>query len=467
MPPRNSRWKAAKKARDCKAAKAALKRSEAKDEASQDHPDAPKTIAKKSNESTSFVKANPPCVVLSTLFSGSTYQATRTILLMNGVKPCSRATFYTYQAEIGPKIVSLAKKSCQEAMMQSVSQGNYQFSQDSRWSSPRHGKENTNAMIDLKTSKVVSYYDTINDRNGKNPFGNFSGASNMMESNGLHHIASEMRENFGDKALDIVHDGDNKSANIYTQEGLNVNHYRDFGHAKKSLRNAFTSVRRELNYISKNEQPFYGVVEKMIQFAKFIVNVIDDPNLREELWMNSPNHLTGDHSHCIHPSEIKRRGRPRKINKSCFNIWDRGVKNLNYKHALERYCEKTVPIIRACCKGMATTVNESLNASIGTFSPKRVDLKSSYQYRSALAIGKKNDPEFIKKVFESVFKTNQLPDFIYSAILDLEEQNNIEKEKRNQLLERIRTTNAKNAAKKRALPYEEGDYNEKKDSYEF
>lgn len=459
MPPRNSRWKAAKKARDCKAAKASLKRSQAKDEVTQDHLDVPKTIEKKLDETTSFVKANPPCVVLSTLLSGSTYQSTRTILLMNRVRPCSRATFYTYQAEIGPKIVSLAKKSCQEAMMQSVSQGNYRFSQDSRWSSPRHGKENTNAMIDLETSQVVSYYDTINDRNGKNTFGNFRGASNMMESNGLHHIASEMRENFGDKSLDIVHDGDNKSGNICTQEGLNVNYYRDFGHAKKNLRNSFASVRRELNFIPRNEQPFYGVVEKMIQFAKFIVNVIDDPDLREMLWLNAPNHLMGDHSHYIHPSEIKRRGRPRKTNKAFFNIWNRGVENLNYKHALERYCEKTAPIIRSCCKGMSTTVNESLNASIETFSPKRVDLKSSYQYRSALAIGKKNDRDFIKKVFESVFKTSQLPDYIYFAILDLEEQNNIEKEKRNQMLERIRTINARNA--------EEGDYNEKKDSYEY
>lgn len=117
----------------------------------------------------------------------------------------------------------------------------------------------------------------------------------------------------------------------------------------------------------------------MIQFAKFIVNVIDDPYVREMLWLNAPNHQTGDHSHCIHLSEIKHRGRPRKFNKSCFNIWNRGVENLNYKYAFERYCEKTVPIIRAYCKGMAKTVNESLNASIGIFSPKRVDLKSSYQ----------------------------------------------------------------------------------------
>lgn len=98
------------------------------------------------------------------------------------------------------------------------------------------------------------------------------------------------------------------------------------------MRNAFTSVRRELNYYQKNEQPFYGVVEKMIQFAKFIVNVIDDPDVRVMLCLNTPNYLTGDHSHCIHLSEIKHRERPRKFNKSCFNIWNRGVENQNYKY---------------------------------------------------------------------------------------------------------------------------------------
>ena len=42
-----------------------------------------------------------------------------------------------------------------------------------------------------------------------------------------------MRENFGYKVLDIVHNGDNKSANIYTQEGLSVNHYKDLAMQKK------------------------------------------------------------------------------------------------------------------------------------------------------------------------------------------------------------------------------------------
>lgn len=48
-----------------------------------------------------------------------------------------------------------------------------------------------------------------------------------------------------------------------------------------------------------------------------------------------------------------------------------------------------------------------------------------FQYWSELAI--KNDPEFVKKVFENIFKTSQQTNFIYFAILNLEEQNNVEK----------------------------------------
>lgn len=180
----------------------------------------------------------------------------------------------------------------------------------------------------------------------------------MMESFGLHHIAREMRDYFSNEPLDIVHDGDNKVVNIYVQEGLTVNQYRDFRHAKKSLRNAFSTVQRKLNYMQKNEQPFYEVVEKMINFAKLFVNAIEHPDVREDLWMNAPNHLTGDHSRCIHPYDIKRRGRSPKVRKCSFSIWQRSVDNLNFKHALEKYCEKTIPIIKACCRGMATTVKE-------------------------------------------------------------------------------------------------------------
>ena len=37
----------------------------------------------------------------------------------------------------------------------------------------------------------------------------------MIESNGLYHIASEMKEAYFDAELHIGHDGDNKSDNFF------------------------------------------------------------------------------------------------------------------------------------------------------------------------------------------------------------------------------------------------------------
>ena len=81
---------------------------------------------------------------------------------------------------------------------------------------------------------------------GKNRFGQYFGTSNMMESEGLGYIADEMRESFGDKKINFVHDGDNKSPKIYKRTLLNEEHYRDPGHAIKSLRNAFDTVKKSL-----------------------------------------------------------------------------------------------------------------------------------------------------------------------------------------------------------------------------
>lgn len=98
----------------------------------------------------------------------------------------------------------MAKESCHNALHESIDNDSHEFSQDSRWSSPRHGKENTNVMMDVHSPKIVSFYDSVKGR--KNLEENCSGPSNMMESNRLHHIASEMNEAYGDDELHIAHD---------------------------------------------------------------------------------------------------------------------------------------------------------------------------------------------------------------------------------------------------------------------
>ena len=47
-----------------------------------------------------LIKVNPTNIVIGTLLSGSTYQASSIILIANGLKPCSRSTFFAKQKEM-------------------------------------------------------------------------------------------------------------------------------------------------------------------------------------------------------------------------------------------------------------------------------------------------------------------------------------------------------------------------------
>ena len=69
---------------------------------------------------------------------------------------------------------------------------------------------------------------------------------------------------------------------------------------------------------------------------------------------------------------------------------------------------------------MNTNGNEALNASIGMFTSKRIDYRKSYSARCGLAIGKRNDSFFVKKVLDKVFKKGELSPFVYDAMLNLE-----------------------------------------------
>lgn len=128
----------------------------------------------------------------------------------------------------------------------------------------------------------------------------------------------------------------------------------------------------------------------MLSFARFLIYKIESANLREALWKNAPNHLTGYHRFCINPENLNSRGSPKKVQKH-FQIWKRGVENINYKTALKTYCDKTSLIIRSCSSRMNTNRNESFNASMTAFASKRIDYRKSYSARIGFAIGRNND----------------------------------------------------------------------------
>lgn len=151
-------------------------------------------------------------MVIGSFLSGTNYQENIIILASNGTKPCSRSAFFVKQAEVMPNLENHGKNSANDTLEESVNSQHTFFSQDSRWSSQFNSLENTNAMIDKETGKIVFYNNTLKPRSLWET--DYVDSSNMMESNGLKFIEDELKESYGDQEINICHDGDN----IYHQD---------------------------------------------------------------------------------------------------------------------------------------------------------------------------------------------------------------------------------------------------------
>ena len=411
-----------------------------------------------SNQYHDLEKTNAADMVLGSFLSGTSYQACRTIIAASGKKPSSRSSFFEYQATILPKMENLGDESTHDAMKESVCQGNTDFSQDSRWSSHYNGLENTNAAIDAKTGKVVSVHNTLRSRTFRET--SFNEASNMMESEGLRHIANDLKENYGDQTLAICHDGDNKSPKVFNSVGLNVEHHRDGGHALNSIKNAFKAFKKEF-YIKYGKRPFGSLDQRIFRFAGYLFSKIDSGNERVKLWKNAPNHFVGDHTNCSHPR--KTRGRPSKnpcMVEEDFEIWHPGIQFSFYKDSLQSFFDDTSDILFYGSYRFTTTRNESFNATVNTLVPKRIDFRSSYSARTAIAIGRTNDPDFDEKVINTI-SPNINPQS-KELLLCYQQERNQMKEKRSTTLEKNKRKKKSIMKKRGKIRNTPGDYNEKK-----
>ena len=77
-----------------------------------------------------------------------------------------------------------------------------------------------------------------------------------------------------------------------------------------------------------------------------MINSEEDPECRAELWVNVPEHLTGNHQNCHHDERKKSPSGPRigsepKRNED-FSIWKAGIDIPEAKDALSSFCKKTI-----------------------------------------------------------------------------------------------------------------------------
>lgn len=352
----------------------------------------------------------PQQAVMGALVSGTTYTSFSRGLAVANIVCGTKDNFYKEQPKLLDCIINESQKTMSEAIEEELNNNpdGSIVSFDARYSSRRKAVQCSTSFIG-ESGKVLHVEHAIENE----PFrkGNYNGSSCNMESftvvNGMQHL-NEMLPLSG-----YVHDGDNKSPSRLKNAGIELEEHKDITHALKSIGNGITKASEKVKSITKKNM-FYGLKTRLQFWARTIIQNVDDLDLRVHLWMNTPDHLVGNHEFCLH-DELN------FGNKTKFWVWKNGQTNQIAFQALCHFCELTLKYIIQINKNFGTQTNESVNSEMAHYAPKRVSLKSSYEGRIAFAIGMHNSPTFLYDVLVA----NKLSELIHPDLLNELKRNDI------------------------------------------
>ena len=222
----------------------------------------------KKNKPESPKKINAESMVFAGVLSSSTMNRVSMVLDACGVDHESLTKATAMLPDVERKMGKKANESCSKAR----SEMSGCASTDTRWSGQKNGSEATTSWIDLITGKILAYSNSIKVGRGKMN-ANFTGASNMMESQGLRSCLTIME---GDDSLGSIkvfaRDMDNKSWPILQEYGFDPETERfDPGHYRKNFDKRwknFTDETNNFEYIENGEkyvikQPFRGLLQHL------------------------------------------------------------------------------------------------------------------------------------------------------------------------------------------------------------
>lgn len=126
-------------------------------------------------------KVSSKSMIFSVLVSNSSMNRVSLVLDSCGVNHESLTKTTSLLPHVEKKMVNYANKSCENARCEMSGFA----STDTRLSGQKNGSESTKSWIDYITGKILKFYNCIKDGKGK-ANSNFNGASNMIESQGLH-----------------------------------------------------------------------------------------------------------------------------------------------------------------------------------------------------------------------------------------------------------------------------------------
>lgn len=166
-------------------------------------------------------------------------------------------------------------------------------SADGRYDSSRDAVKCSLAVMDCEENIVIDM-ESVDKRKEQV-------SSNMLESRAAKKVFDRINQNYGSESLEILTtDGDNKTFNQCKKAKLNPKRQYDARHGIRSLNRNFPKLASSLDYDDSFPDVLDGQQSRIVSWGVYLIENIEDAELRGLMWLNSPQHMIGNHMNCNH-----------------------------------------------------------------------------------------------------------------------------------------------------------------------
>lgn len=391
----------------------------------------------------------PDMAVISTLIQGTNYRRARLGAAVCGSHFPPRTTFYNHQKKLIPKIENATLGFIEKKANNLFAKRKINASGDGRYDSARDAIKCSFAMMDCDENIVLDV-ETVDKRDEKI-------SSNMLESKAARKVFDRIHEKFGSDSLEtLTTDCDNKTYNQAIDAKLNVTRQFDPRHGIRSLNRNFPKVASSLEYNDEFPNVLDGQESKIVSWGVYLIKNIEDSEIRELMWLNSPQHMIGNHLNCSHGAL-----------KESHSDWERGKSDPEAFQKMCQFFEKTAKFIKNCKFNNTTQCCESLNNLIGMIAPKRVFFSNSYNVRTLIACGLYNEPHFFSNLLIELDLAKYIPQESMNDIIQYESEREAEILRKRSDEYRTAKNDYRRKRHQKKKSKVKGDYNEDKNIISF
>lgn len=360
--------------------------------------------------------ADPKMMAISCVENGSTFTQSRGILAAQGIESPPKSTYYYHQK----KVNSTIKQLCEQSLKKEAEnmKPNSTISLDGAYAHRRNSSMCHAAFINHENNKIVAGSVVTKTRKG----GNFSGSSNMLESECIKRNIKQIEIN---KVNKFCHDRDNKSRDLMKNANPNMEEIIDVNHAKKGFETIWKKLINGVYHVASSSiscvatsavsiaastvnvaatigkatakvvekgasvvcnveyrKNFNGLKTHVKRWFEYLLKKKDLTTEQKLLkWKNVEHHVLGDHSACQHRKAVK-------------YVWKKGVQSKELRDEFHLFTEEAAEIFNNVNPKVTTNPNESLNAAAARIANKSIPWgKDSYEARIAYTYLKHNEPE--------------------------------------------------------------------------